>query len=336
MDDKICFIDPMRNDKFSSLRGFDLQELIDQIENFDLVYRDSLNLPTDLTIGLEIEYQGIQKHHMDKYIDKNVYDWTSGSDGTVNHADGGGEIRSPMLIDEAQTWKDLKKICEHLRKNGARMNDMAGGHIHIGAHILGVDCVKWRRFLKVYTAYENVIFRFFLGDKMIERTTMAEYAYPLADDLYPHMKAINDIRSFYSMHHVLKLFLRNRAINFDNVHHDADDCVRGNTVEYRAPNSSSEEVIWQNNVNTCSKLMLSPNSSTFDEEFLDYKLKSEHIQYASNKYMYNEICLKKALEFVDIVFDNNLDKVYFLRQYFKCFQDNYGFTEVLNAPRFIK
>ena len=34
---------------------------------------------------------------------------------------------------------------------------------------------------------------------------------------------------------------------------------------------------------------------------------------------YNEINLKKAIELGDLIFDNNLDKVYFLRQYIKSF-----------------
>ena len=34
---------------------------------------------------------------------------------------------------------------------------------------------------------------------------------------------------------------------------------------------------------------------------------------------YNSINLNKAIELADLIFDNNLDKVYFLRQYLKNF-----------------
>lgn len=37
--------------------------------------------------------------------------------------------------------------------------------------------------------------------------------------------------------------------------------------------------------------------------------------------MYNRINLPLALELVDMIFDNNLDKVYFLRQYLKNYQE---------------
>ena len=43
------------------------------------------------------------------------------------------------------------------------------------------------------------------------------------------------------------------------------------------------------------------------EEFLNYKIKKGIIDSESQFYIYNEIRLKIALEFVDLVFYNNLD-----------------------------
>ena len=40
-------------------------------------------------------------------------------------------------------------------------------------------------------------------------------------------------------------------------------------------------------------------------------------------YLYNEINLKDVLEFVDLIFDNNLDKLNFLRQYIGDFRGMY-------------
>ena len=34
----------------------------------------------------------------------------------------------------------------------------------------------------------------------------------------------------------------------------------------------------------------------------------------------NKIYIDDALEFVDLIFDNNMDKIYFLRQYIKSFE----------------
>lgn len=35
---------------------------------------------------------------------------------------------------------------------------------------------------------------------------------------------------------------------------------------------------------------------------------------------YNLVYLNQALEFVDLIFENNLDKIYFLKQYLKSFE----------------
>ena len=64
-------------------------------------------------------------------------------------------------------------------------------------------------------------------------------------------------------------------------------------------------------------MLVSSKDKVMDEEFLDYKLKHEFHPYLGNEYLYNNVNLKNALEFVDLVFNNNLDKVYFLRQYIK-------------------
>lgn len=50
----------------------------------------------------------------------------------------------------------------------------------------------------------------------------------------------------------------------------------------------------------------------------------------------NTVCLKNISEFLDLVFDNNLDKIYFLRQYLKDFQENYGIKTAVRAKKFVK
>ncbi len=52
------------------------------------------------------------------------------------------------------------------------------------------------------------------------------------------------------------------------------------------------------------------NKKSLDEYFLDYKLEKGSDKFA---------LLPKALELADIIFDNDLDKMYFLKQYKKDF-----------------
>lgn len=326
-------MDQKRNDNFSILRGIDLQNLLVETNRYFLEYRDTLNLPDDVTFGVEIEYEKILKSATDKFISKNLKNWRSKSDGSLI---SGGEITSPVMSDDIRYWKELKKVCEHLSKRKADTLHNAGGHIHIGARVLGEDVEAWKCFLKLYTAYENVLFRFIYGDKISGRKKLFKYAPPTADLIYNRMSDISKANSISDIHWNLQTNERYAALNFCNVAFDYMECIYGNTLEFRSPNATTNEVVWQNNINTLAKMLLSSRDKVMDEDFLDYKLTHEYLPYSGNEYLYNDVNLKNALEFVDLVFDNNVDKMCFLRQYLKDFQENYGIKTAVKAKKFIR
>ena len=323
------FITSEKNDDFILLRGRDLQDLLVEVENYFLEYREKINLPSNVTFGVEIEYEGDSRVKTNKFIDKNLKDWISKDDGSLR---SGGEVTSPIMKDRVKYWQELKKVCEYLSKKGADTSHNAGGHVHIGANVLGYDVESWRVFLKLYTVYENVIFRFVYGDKISGRSGLLKYAPPTADFIYRLMPLINKAKSEHDIKNILLLLTKKRhvALNFDNVG------FRKNTFEFRSPNASTNAIIWQNNINAVSKMLVSSKNKVLDEEFLDYKLEHEYFPYLENDYLYDVMNLKNVLEFVDLVFDNNLDKIYFLRQYLKNFQDNYGLILAVKARGFVK
>ena len=118
---------------------------------------------------------------------------------------------------------------------------------------------------------------------------------------------------------------RYKAVNFTNTNGIRDRAI--DTIEFRCPNGCIEETIWQNNVNTFTKTLLYSKSDNFDQEFVDfYFLRKDD---CNMEYFYF-MDIERALEFADLVFDKELDKMNFLRQYFKDFDlDN-------NKQKFIK
>lgn len=332
MDKK--FISSEQNDYFANLGEIDLQELLVQTENYFLQYRDKLNLPEDVTFGTELEYEDISKNDTDVFLKNHLNSWTSEIDNSLK---SGGEIVSPILHDSIECWKELKIVCDYLSGAKANTLDRAGGHIHIGAHILGSNVHAWKNFLKLYMTYENILFRFAYGDKISGRERLKAYAFPIADTLYKKLATIDKAYNMSRMFSCLASIDGRFALNLHHVDFDNPNKVNNeNTLEFRFPNASTSAVIWQNNINTFAKMLVSARDNVMDVEFLDYKLKHEFVPYEGNEYRYNEVCLKNALEFVDLVFDNNLDKVYFLRQYFKNFQDNYGLKVAVPAEPFVK
>lgn len=328
------FINEKRNDEFSLLRGIDLQDLLVETENYLLEYRDKLNLPDDITFGVEIEYEKALRLITNRFVDKNLKGWYSAGDGSLS---SGGEITSPIMTDEIKYWQELQKVCNHLSKRKADTLHNAGGHIHVGVHVLGEDIEAWKSFLKLYTAYENIIFRFVYGDKISGRKSLSKYAPPIADSLYRVMRSIKEADTLSEINWALPTYERYAALNFRNVSFsNPGQIYEHNTLEFRSPNATTNAVIWQNNINTFTKMLVASRDKVMDEEFLDYKLEHEYLPYSENKYLYNNVNLKNVLEFVDLVFDNNLDKIYFLRQYLKNFQNNYGIKTAVKAKKFVK
>lgn len=45
---------------------------------------------------------------------------------------------------------------------------------------------------------------------------------------------------------------------------------------------------------------------------------------------------KDSIEKEDMIYTNNLDKMYFLRQYIKSYQNNYGVVGAVKAKKFTK
>ena len=326
------FINSEKNDSFVFFRGLDLQELLLETEKYLLEYRNKLNLPKDITFGAEIEYEHTPRYLVTNFIANNIEEWNSYSDSSLN---SGGEINSTIMYDKEKYWKQLKMICNYLESEKADTLHNAGGHIHVGVQAIGDDVAAWRNFLKLYMAYESVIFRFIYGDKISAREKIKTYAPPLADKLYAKLSQINQVTEFLEFDDILHMG-KYYAINFNNVPFNEFCDGYKNTIEFRSPNSSTSEVIWQNNINTFTKMLIASKAKVIDEEFLDYKLKNEYIPYKNNEHLYNNVRLKNVLEFVDLVFDNNLDKIYFLRQYLKNLQDNYNMKEAVYAKKFVK
>ena len=123
--------------------------------------------------------------------------------------------------------------------------------------------------------------------------------------------------SFIPYEHANALSLH--SVNFDKL----DRNVIHNTIEFRSPNGTINEVICQNNVNTGVCFLLAAKASRVDREYLEHQLKTHPVTEAKTL-LYRYINLNKALEFCDLVFEEDIDKMYFLKQYLKDYQENKG------------
>lgn len=328
---KKSFLNLSQNDSFHVLRGLDLRELLFEIEKCRLKYADTLRLPKEVTFGVEIEYEKVSRDKVNRFIKRNLDTWISKGEYSLL---SGGELNSPKMTDKYENWQELKQVCDFLKRKGADTRHNAGGHIHIGSNILKSDIKAWQIFSKIYMLYESVLFRFLYGDKLNGRHEILDFAYPIADYIYFNLENINNAEC---MQDIRKIFPDNKLVALNTKHIDfKSDISPNNTLEFRSPNSSTNAIIWQNDINALAKMVVTSSLKIVDEDFLDYKINHDFLPYSGNEYLYSVIDLKKVLEFVDLIFDNNIDKIYFLRQYFKNFQGSYDLKEAVSAKKFTR
>jgi len=246
--------------------------------------------------------------------------WEFGYDDSLFE---GIEVISPILTDNEQTWKDIKQVCD-LMKNNGKISTYCGGHIHVGAHIFDASIDAFLNFVKLWSVYENIIFRFCYGEYLSPRPKILDYAEPQLINFFEEYMELKDEDNL-DIKRVIEFinYGRNQAVNFSNVSNPSG-YQKENTIEFRCPNGTLEPVIWQNNINLLVNLLMYSNSLRYDDDIiierknrLEFVINNDEEVYLD---MYNEIYLEQALEFADLIFKTNYDKIYFLRQYVKNYQ----------------
>ena len=316
-DEIFKFIDPNANDMLSNYCNSDFEELIYYIENTYLRFRQHLGFDKDYTFGFEIEFE--KYLNLREIINKVDRLWEYKTDCSLKN---GGEIVSPKLNDVNSDWKTLKQVCEIISRN-AKIGKNCGGHIHIGSSVLGENPYNWLNFIILWSAYENVIYRFCYGEYINARKNIQKYAMPMTSD-FRFCYSLLMQKDNLNLKKIL-VYLntqRNQAVNFKNVKsNDIYNNKIKNTIEFRCFNGTLEPIIWQNNLNFVLSFLEYAKNPNFNYEIINQRIKC-NLEEKINFSNYDEIFLEEALELCDLIFNNNLDKIYFLRQYFKSFEIN--------------
>lgn len=324
-------VHPNHNNNFSEMSGLELQELLYYLDHYYLELRNHLGFDESITFGLELEFEHVKRKQLKMNLSKleQRQQWELKHDFAL---EDGEEIVSPILKDTPTTWNDLKQVCSMI-SGSAVINQKSGGHIHIGTQVLGNQTSAWLNFMKLWSVYENVIYRFTYGEYLCERFGINRYAIPVTKSFWQDYLAFVSQESLNLDSMLGRISrVRNQAVNFNNVK-DFDEMKPRNTIEFRCPNGTLEPVIWQNNVNLFVHLLEYSKSSNYDHELIQKRRILNEDKYASLEW-YREIYLQQALELCDMIFTNNLDKIYFLRQYLKSFE--IGNQELEHAKIFVK
>ena len=201
-----------------------------------------INLPADMTIGIEIEAEnGIRT--LNDIIDKK---WELKGDGSLQQ---GLEVISPILKGDTHSVDEIYDTCSILKAAGFTTSKRCGGHIHIGADYLKSK-EAYQNLSEIWANAEKILFIISNPEGQLPRRGVSEYSSPISKKIE---KAIedgeidifeeNELREFVSE---LKKVQGNRysAINFFNAMEDMK-----NTIEFRLSNGTIDPDVWVENIN---------------------------------------------------------------------------------------
>lgn len=170
--------------------------------------------------------------------------WTVETDGSVTSGRyRGGEIVSPVLRDCPETWEQLEKVCDVIKRYGGRINSSCGGHVHICANPLDARSFRWNRLMKIWGGFEDVFYRMASGGQSNGQFRGSTYAKPLASILPSKFFRDRQTDEQEIRGHVGS---RYHGLNFQN----ANPGSSKNTVEFRLWNGSLDPRQIQANVKT--------------------------------------------------------------------------------------
>ncbi len=306
------YINPSENLNFSQLSDYKINQLINLLSEFDLEFRHILDISKQIKFGMEFEVEEAYYKKIMADIKKvqSISDWNIKDDKSLFD---GLEISTPILKNDNKSWKNILSICSILQKH-SEIGENCGAHIHIGAQILQKDQTLLNLAL-LWITYENIIFRFCFGEYINERANLNTFSKPIAYKWYQILKDNKNNLDNLNIALLLSNEDTYRAVNTYHIE-SLNQEFYYNTIEFRLGNGTLSPVIWQNYLNLYVKIINYCKDSKFNYEVIQNRLCSK-LNSLSNLVNYRKINIAEALEFSDLVFNNNLDKIYFLRQYLK-------------------
>lgn len=311
-------------------------EKIKELKNIDFVYEKTINIP-DNRFGIELEFSNTSHEAVKKelnmlfgYCDiveywpgkKRIieeYDkWKIVKEGTVQKTVNdillGGEINSPILTNTEKNWNDIKLVCNMLnRQENIKINDHCALHIHTEKTILKT-LKEYINLVKLWILYEDIIYRFGYGEKDSPRYSLGLFARPYGQepDIKEKIKTLNEIETIQEL---ISVFPSRRfGLNISNLTKDYKP-----TIEKRNSNGSLNSKIIQNEIRFTLNLINYAKEKNFDEEFINYKLERYEPIFLNESI---KIKPKKANELKNMIYNDEIGKLYFLKQYYKAYSDN--------------
>ncbi len=299
---KIALGNSIENDKLRNKFLDEHTPLEENLEELKVKEYNSkaLDLPQELTIGVEIEAEGIDERVASKiFNERNIRediqnDWEVEQDLSL---DKGVELVSPILNSSAESMEQIDYVCDFMQLIGTKVKDTCGAHIHFGADYLGNDLRTWENLFNIWEEAEELFYKMSNDVGEVTREKIIQYA----------RKESNNIQSIYNdgsvtlekdedFQELIDKMTEDRyyGINLKNLGNPEK-----NTIEFRIPNGTIDGKVEKENILLFGKLMQTSKELVNDKDLQKkYKVFSNH----------NLTEAEKVDALLDLLFEKEQDK----------------------------
>ena len=244
---------------YLNLLSFDEKTIKEEV---DFSKMRNFNLPQTMTIGMEIECEGLLADEILKCF--NFKDWKAVEDGSL---DNGVEIVSPILHSTIEEAKQIYSVNHTLQKLGQEVSYNCGAHVHIGSDYL-TSIQAWMNFTEIYCNTEKLLYLVSNKEETLPRLHVAEYAKTMSpkvaqalekgsinltdeaslDNFILELQSVQADRNLAEIKNPQELEKvlhdgRYSGINLLNINNGK------NTIEFRHANGTLDPDLWIDNIN---------------------------------------------------------------------------------------
>ncbi len=331
------------NIPFVKLNKKDLNYFLKKLKKHCIEYRKKLNIAFNIYFGIEIEVDESEREEFYYYVSRicpnffiyetleysNYYkDWLIKPEVSTNY---GFEIISPVLSNNDVAWNAIKEVCILLKNKNCKVSDKTAAHIHFDSGILENNIETLKNFIILWSVFENIIYRFSYGENLNYRSNLTTYSIPIKNKVLNNYNSAKNCDTEENFIKALNLsFEQIFGIDFHRYISKEHKAKGTDTIEIRCPNGTVKPEIWQNNINFFTHLLLYAKNNNFNfTEINKMFIKLNQDTIVDSLDNYKNIDIKKALKLSDLIFNNNLDKINFLKQYYKNGLESSNFSKIV-------
>ena len=291
--------------------------------------KSPIGLPEEMTIGVEIEFEGFGARLLTKKSNKTLEEvlnfsekekeafnrWDGKNDMSLNFGMG-RELTSPPFNDTIQNWEELYHVCNVLNRAKSRIVDTCSVHVHIGADILGCDNKAWENLFTIWSTSEEIIYK--MSNQQFEQSRygVLKHAKSVSDTIQKvldrgsiNITSLKDMANLYNTEYERKTSL--------NLSHAGEE--NKNTIEFRLSNGSIDPNIIKENVTLYGSVV---KAAVYGARNHGYK--SEQFERLKDRELTEE---ERAKVLMDLLFDSEETRNIFMKRFYSV-KDGQIYNEV--------